>query len=318
MKPVDFHLHRPETRAEALALLHEHADDVKVLAGGQSLVPLLNFRLARPGHVVDIGRIASLAVVHRTRGEPVHRTRSELVIGSMVRQAQAEHSRAVAADAPLLAAALPNIAHPPIRNRGTVGGSLAHADPAAELPAVATALDAVFVAASTRGEREIPVAEFFRTHLTTTLDADELLTEIRFLAAPPGTGAAFLEVARRRGDFALVGAAVQVTLDGERIADARVCFTGVAQIPHRCPEAERILRGATASSPEVREAAEAARRSMQPSGDLHATAAYRKDVAGTLLARGVAEAARRASQPEHSRTLASPEYWRHEVAREIE
>jgi aerobic carbon-monoxide dehydrogenase medium subunit len=288
VKPVDFHLHRPETRAEALALLHEHADDVKVLAGGQSLVPLLNFRLARPGHLVDIGRIASLAGVRRTR--------SELVIGSMVRQAQAERSAAVAAAAPLLAAAFPNIAHPPIRNRGTVGGSLAHADPAAELPAVALALDAVFVAASVRGQREIPAAEFFRTHLTTSLDADELLTEIRFPQALPGTGAAFLEVGRRRGDFALVGAAVQVTLDDERIVDARVCFTGVDQIPHRCPEAEQILLGATARSPQVRAAADAARDGMQPGGDLHATAAYRKDVSGTLLARGVSEAARHASE----------------------
>jgi aerobic carbon-monoxide dehydrogenase medium subunit len=287
VKPVDFHLHRPETRAEALALLHEHADDVRVLAGGQSLVPLLNFRLARPGHLVDIGRIASLAGVRRTP--------DEVVIGSMVRQAQAERSLAVAAAAPLLAAALPNIAHPPIRNRGTVGGSLAHADPAAELPAVALALDAVFVAASVRGQREIPASAFFRTHLTTALDADELLTEIRFPQAAPGTGAAFLEVGRRRGDFALVGAAVQVTLDGERIVDARVCFTGVDQIPHRCPEAERILLGATARSPEVRAAADAARDGMQPGGDLHATAAYRKDVSGTLLARGVAEAARHAS-----------------------
>jgi aerobic carbon-monoxide dehydrogenase medium subunit len=287
MKPVDFRLHRPDTRAEARALLHEHADDVKVLAGGQSLVPLLNFRLARPEHVVDIGRIGSLAEVRRTP--------DELVVGSMVRQAQAERSRAVAAGAPLLAAALPNIAHPPIRNRGTVGGSLAHADPAAELPAVAMALDAVLVAASVRGEREIPAAEFFRGYLTTALDADELLTEIRFPRPAAGTGAAFLEVARRRGDFALVGAAVQVTLDGVRIAEARVCFSGVSQIPHRCREAERVLLDATARSPKVREAADAARDGMQPSGDLHASAAYRKDVSGTLLARAVAEAARRAS-----------------------
>jgi len=188
VKPIDFHLHRPETRAEALALLHEHADDVKVLAGGQSLVPLLNFRLARPGHLVDIGRIASLAGIRRTP--------AELVIGSMVRQAQAERSLAVAAAAPLLAAAFPNIAHPPIRNRGTVGGSLAHADPAAELPAVALALDAVFVTASVRGQRQIPASAFFRTHLTTALDADELLTEIRFPQAAPGTGAASAQFGR--------------------------------------------------------------------------------------------------------------------------
>ncbi|SEB59044.1 FAD binding domain-containing protein [Streptomyces melanosporofaciens] len=286
MKPVDFQLHRPQTLAETLTLLHDLADDVKVLAGGQSLLPLLNFRLARPAHVVDIGRVVGLARLRRTS--------SELSIGATVRHAEAERSPSVAAHAPLLTAALPQIAHPPVRTRGTVGGSLAHADPAAELPSVAMALDAVFVAASTSGERTIPAAEFFRTHLTTALRPDELLTEIRFPRAAPGTGAAFLEVGRRRGDFALVGAAVQVTVDGPRIAEARVCLSGVGQIPHRCPAAEEILTGAPLGSARVREAADAVRDSVRPSDDLHATAAYRKDVAGTLLVRAVTKAARRA------------------------
>jgi carbon-monoxide dehydrogenase medium subunit len=287
MKPVDFHLHRPETLVEAVALLAEHVDDVKVLAGGQSLLPLLNFRLARPEHLIDIGRIAALAEIRRTPGE--------LVVGSMVRQAQAECSLAVAVHAPLLAAALPNIAHPPIRNRGTVGGSLAHADPAAELPSVAAALDATFVAVSKRGRREIPAAEFFRTHLTTALEADELLTEIRFPCAEERTGAAFLEIGRRRGDFALVGVAAQVSLDGDRIVEARICASGVGQVPHRCREAEDVLTGARPGSARIGEAADALRESVRPSGDLHATAAYRKDVAGTLLVRAVGEACRRAA-----------------------
>jgi carbon-monoxide dehydrogenase medium subunit len=292
MKPVDFHLHRPRTLTEAVALLGEHGDEAKVLAGGQSLLPLLNFRLARPEHVIDIGRIASLTEIRRTH--------TELVVGAMTRQAHAEHSAAVAPHTPLLAAALPNIAHPPIRNRGTVGGSLAHGDAAAELPSVATALDVTFVALSGRGQREIPASEFFRTHLTTALAADELLTEIRFPRAAPGTGVAFLEIGRRRGDFALVGVAVQVRIADGRIAEARVCFSGVDQVPHRCAEAESVLTGSRPGSPAVEEAADAARESLRPSGDLHATAAYRKNVAGTLLARAVSEASRRALLPSAS------------------
>lgn len=284
MKPIDFTLHRPSTVAEAVELLAEHSDDAKVLAGGQSLVPLLNFRLARPEHVIDIGRLASLTEIRRTPGE--------LVVGAMVRQAQAEHSTAVAAHAPLLTAALPNIAHPPIRNRGTIGGSLAHADAAAELPAVAMALDAVFDVRGPAGVRSLAAADFFRTHLTTALGADELLTSIHFPRALPGTGAAVLEVGRRRGDFALVGVAVQVRLAEGRIADARVCFTGVDEVPHRCRPAESVLTGGSAA--DASRAADAARDDVRPSGDLHATAAYRRDVAGTLLARAVAEAVRRA------------------------
>lgn len=282
MKPVDFHLHQPRTVSEAVTLLAKHADDVKVLAGGQSLVPLLNFRLARPEHLVDISRIAALAEIRRTP--------DELWVGATVRQAQAERSAAVAAHAPLLAAALPNIAHPPIRNRGTVGGSLAHADPAAELPSVAVALDATFAAVSARGTREIPAAEFFRTHLTTALEPDELLTGVRFPAPAAHTGAAFHEVARRRGDFALVGVAAQVSLQGKEIAEARICVSGVDQVPHRCPDAERLLTGSRPEPVVLDRAADAVRESVRPGHDLHATAAYRKDVAGTLTARAVAEA----------------------------
>lgn len=289
MKPVDFCLHQPSTVDEAVALLAEFGDDGKALAGGQSLLPLLNFRLARPGHVVDIGRIAALADMGSAAGT--------LTVGATVRQAQAERSPAVVGDVPLLAAALPHIAHPPIRARGTVGGSMAHADPAAELPAVAVALDAVFVAVSVRGRREIPAAEFFSTYLTTALEADELLTGIRFPRSADGTGAAFGEVARRRGDFALVGVAAQLTVTGGRVADARVCVTGVADVPYRCREAEAVLAG-TVPGPEVfADAAAAVRAAVRPGGDLHATAAYRTDVAGTLTARALADAARRSGLP---------------------
>jgi carbon-monoxide dehydrogenase medium subunit len=296
MKPVDFALHRPGTVPEAVTLLSEHADDVKVLAGGQSLIPLLNLRLARPEHVIDVGRIAALAEIRR--GE------RELVVGSMVRQAQAEHSHAIAAHAPLLAAALPNIGHPPIRNRGTVGGSLAHADPAAELPSVAIALDATFVAVSQRGRREIPAGEFFHTHLTTALDEDELLTEIRVPCVPERTGAAFIEVSRRRGDFALVGVAAQISLDGgERVREARICVSGVGHVPHRCRDGESLLLGEALNTRRIHEAADAVRASIRPAADLHATAAYRRDVAGTLVERALDAAYRDARRDQPSDDL---------------
>jgi aerobic carbon-monoxide dehydrogenase medium subunit len=253
-----------------------------VLAGGQSLVPLLNFRLARPDHIIDLGRLAALGTVDETPGG--------LVVGAMVRQSQAERSPAVAARCPLLAAALPWIAHPPIRARGTIGGSLAHADPAAELPSVAVALDATFVAVSTRGRREIAAADFFQAHLTTALEPDELLAAVRFPAAAAGTGAAFCEVSRRRGDFAMAGVAAQVTLADGAIVDARICVSGVAGVPLRCAGSERALLGSRAGAGTLRLAADAALDILDPPGDLHATAGYRKHAAGVLLRRAVAEA----------------------------
>ena len=287
MKPVDFSLHQPATVDAAVALLAAHGDDSKVLAGGQSLVPLLNFRLARPDHVIDIGRVSGLGELRPGPGE--------LVVGAMVRQSAAEASAAVAARCPLLAAALPNVAHPPIRARGTVGGSLAHADPAAELPAVAAALDATFEAVSVRGRREIAASDFFRSFLTTALEPDELLLSVRFPAAPPGTGAAFREVSRRRGDFAIAGAAAQVTLSDGAITDCRICLTGVADIPFRCHGPERVLLGTRADPATLVRAAEAALDILDPPGDLHAPADYRKHAAGVLLRRAVAEAFGRAA-----------------------
>jgi len=285
MKPVDFTLHRPQSVEEALAVLADHPEESKVLAGGQSLVPLLNFRLARPEHLVDLGRIASLAGLRRTPGH--------LAVGAMVRQAYVERSSAVAEHAPLLASACPHIAHPPIRNRGTVGGSLAHADPAAELPAVARALDATFVATGPRGRREIPSHEFFRGHLVSALQADELLVEVRFPPAPARTGAAFVEISRRRGDFALVGAGAQVSLSGSGdavITDVRICLTGVSSTPHRATEAERLLTGHELSERLLEQAAEATTDALQPSTDLHATSSYRRHVAGEMLRRAVRRA----------------------------
>jgi CO/xanthine dehydrogenase FAD-binding subunit len=356
VKPVDFDLHRPGTVEEALELLAAFGEDGKVLAGGQSLVPLMNFRLARPEHVIDIGRLSALTELRASPGE--------VVAGSMVRQSRAERSPGIAARCPLVTAALPNIAHPPIRARGTIGGNMAHADPAAELPSVAVALGATFVAVSTRGRREIPAAQFFDTYLTTALEPDELLTEIRFPVAEPHTGAVFLEVARRRGDFALVGVAAQVTaapmtavaatggpatavaatggpatavaatggpatggpatgaaassvtpggtnalqntsapkgsaiLGSEWqdvvIADVRLCVSGVSGAPFRCVAAEQLLRGRAPDEATFREAADSVMEAIEPPGDLHATADYRRHLAGVLTSRAASQAYRRA------------------------
>lgn len=287
MKPVSFELHRPETLEEALSLLASHADDGKVLAGGQSLVPLLNFRLARPEHVIDLGRIAALRTLRRTP--------ERLVIGAMVTYEQAERSPAVAEAAPLLAAAVPHIAHQAIRARGTIGGSIAHGDPAAELPAVAVALDAEMVAAGPGGRRQIPARDFFLGNLVTVLQPDEVLVEIHLRPVQGRTGAAFDEVGRRKGDFALVGAGAQLTLSDDGIIEAaRIALTGVSPTPHRAVEAERLVTGHRVEPDRLRAAAEEIRGALRPSADLHATAEYRRDVAGTLVQRVIQRAAERA------------------------
>lgn len=288
MKPVAFELHQPHTAQQAVALLAEHAAEGKVLAGGQSLIPLLNFRLSRPEHVIDLSKVASLRVLQRSLGL--------LTFGAMVTYAQAQRSPGVAAAAPLVAAALPHIGHQAIRNRGTVGGSVAHGDPAAELPAVMVALEATLVAVSVRGTREIPAGEFFRANLVTALSDDELLTEVRVPAATGITGAAFEEVGRRQGDFALVGAGAQVRLaeDGT-VEEARIALAGVSPQPQRAHEAESLLTGARPDPPLLREVADVVRAAVSPSGDLHATAEYRRDVAGTLTARAVGSAVERAT-----------------------
>jgi aerobic carbon-monoxide dehydrogenase medium subunit len=272
LKPVDFCLHRPASIDEAVALLAAHGDEAKVLAGGQSLVPLLNFRLARPSHVIDIGRLplSSVAI-----------SGGQVSVGALTRQARLS---SLAGPCPLVAAAVPWIAHPPIRARGTLGGSLAHADPAAELPAVAVALDATFCLAD---GRTIPAASFFAGYLTTALAETDLLVAVQFPAAGPGTRACFEEVARRRGDFALVGCAAQVTsLDGV-VSEARICLSGVASVPVRCRPAEDLLRGRSASPDLVATAADLAVADLAPPSDLHASADYRHHLARVLVRRAL-------------------------------
>ncbi len=284
MKPPPFEYDAPETTEEAMSLLAEHGDEAKVLAGGQSLIPLLSMRLARPARLVDIGRIAELGRYHvngRTR------------IGATVRQCTVERSTALQAASPLLGKAIPFIAHGPIRNRGTIGGSVAHADPAAELPAVMLALEAEMVLRSASGgDRIVPAAEFFQGFLTTAALPHELLVEIRLPVWPSAAGAGFQEIARRHGDFAIVGAGAVVQLDPATglVTDARLAFTGVAGTPVRAPEAERMLVGHEPTTAAIAEMAAVARAGLDPSGDVHASAAYRRHIAGVLTERVVKEA----------------------------
>jgi aerobic carbon-monoxide dehydrogenase medium subunit len=273
----------PTTAGEAVDLLAEHLDEASVLAGGQSLIPLLALRLARPAVLIDINGINELSGVSATDGW--------VAIGAVTREYVAEESETVADAVPLLAAALPLIGHEAIRSRGTIGGSLAHADPAAELPAVARALDAEFVVRGPSGERIIPAAEWFEGYLTTSRRPDELLTEVRFPAARPGTGISFQEVARRHGDFAIVGLAASLTLSEGAISDARLAFAGLSDVPVRAADAEDLLMGETPSAELFDEAARRATDDIDPPADLHGSSDYRKKVAATLVRRGLREAA---------------------------
>lgn len=287
MKPPPFTYHDPGSTEEALSLLAEHGDDAKALAGGQSLVPLLNFRLAHPDHLVDLNRIGSLAGIRRQEGT--------LQIGSMTRQSRLEASELVVRGWPLLTEALTYVAHAQIRNRGTVGGSVAHADPAAELPVAFTALDARFRVASRRGERTIAAEDFFVTHLTTTIEPDELLTAIEVLALAERTGHAFIEFARRHGDFALGGAAALVEVDDAGLCSrAAVALLAAGPVPIRAVEVEQALVGQRIDPALAKEAGALATEGISPTGDIHGSAAYRKHLVGVMVKRAVSLAAERA------------------------
>ncbi len=290
MKPAPFEYHRPGTLDEALVLMAARAGEVRPLAGGQSLIPAMNFRLARPAALVDLNRVAELAYVRPADGG--------LRIGAMARQRVVERSPLVQRAAPLLAEAMPFIAHPQIRNRGTVGGSLAHADPAAELPAVMLALDARLEARSRSGARTIPATAFFTGLFGTALTPDELLVEIALPPLPPGSGTAFVEVARRHGDYALVGAAVVVTLDERgRCRDARIALLSVGGGPVLAAEAMKLCVGESPSDEMLRATAEmAATRDIDPPSDIHASAAYRRRLAAVLTRRALARGVERATQ----------------------
>ena len=281
MKAAPFEYHAPRTLDEALALLAEFGDEAKVLAGGQSLVPVLALRLSRFEHLVDLNRIAALRYVDAANGV----TR----VGAMTTQAVIGASAEIRGRVPLLAEATPHIGHFQIRNRGTIGGSLSHADPGAEYPAVALALDAQIVLASVRGTRTVAAAEFFAGTFTTAAEPDEVLTEVRF--AGGSHGCAVLELARRHGDFALAGVACAVELDAdERIASLRLALFGVASAPVRASAAEQAARGVAAADLDPVAVGQAAVAQIPFVSDVHADAGYRERVAAHLAGQAVRRA----------------------------
>lgn len=288
MKPARFRYHRPESTDQAVALLADLGDEAKLLAGGQSLVPLLSMRLARVEHLIDLNRVAGLGRM-TVDG-------SGATIGAMTRQATVEQSAEVAAAVPLLAMAVPHIGHFQIRNRGTIGGSVAHADPASELPAVALALDAEIDVVSTRGRRSVPASELFVGTWTTSLAADELLHAVRFPAWRGRSGFAVEEFARRKGDFAIAGAVCGLSVDDRAEVDRiSIVLMGMGVTPVRAREAEQLLLGTTPDEDALSEAGRRAADAGQPTDDIHGPATYRRRVAAHMVTIALRNALRQAT-----------------------
>jgi aerobic carbon-monoxide dehydrogenase medium subunit len=278
MKPPPFEYYAPRSVEEALDLLAQHGDEAKPLAGGQSLIPAMNFRLARPSVLVDLNNIADLFYI-----SPDGANGSGIHIGTMTRLAQIESDPLIARHAPLVHETMPDIAHSQIRNRSTFGGSLAHADPAAELPAVVLALDATFHIRSQSAERDVPASEFFLALFTTAIEPGELLTEIILPPLPDRTGWAFKEVARRHGDYALAGAAAVVTLDAQGTCQrARLIYLGVGDGPVEAHDAQSALVGQSGTPEAIRAAVDAAQNAIEPRGDIHASSAFRTHLIGVI------------------------------------
>jgi carbon-monoxide dehydrogenase medium subunit len=287
VKPAAFEYHAPESIDDAVGLLAEHGDEAKPLAGGQSLVPMLALRLARFEHVVDLNRVTALAGI-----EPADGT---LAVGAMTRQAELERSDAAAA-VPLLGLATPLIGHFQIRNRGTVGGSIAHADPAGELPTVALALDAELDVASTAGTRTVAASELFAGTWETTLAPEDLLTRARFPVWPGRCGFAVDEVARRYGDFALAGVACGIELGADdTVVRATVALLGLGSSPVRAAEAETAIVGRAPSTDDLAEIGRLAVADLDPPTDIHASREYRRAVGAHVVARGLEAALARAA-----------------------
>ena len=284
MKPAKFEYFAPTSLAEALELLEEHGDDAKVLAGGQSLMPMLNMRLAQPKVVIDINRIPGLDYISPTPEDG-------LAIGALTRQRTVEKSDVIRERIPVLAAAIPSIGHFQIRNRGTVGGSISHADPAAELPAICLALGGELVLSSASDQRVLKAEDFFLAPLTTAIRPEELLTEIRLPARTEEWRWGFEEVCRRQGDFAMVGAVSLLEMDGGGVCKS-ACITmfGVGGTPLRISRAEEALLGNPISDSALRDVSQIVSEELDPDSDIHASAAYRKEVGG-VIARRTVEAA---------------------------
>ena len=290
MKPAPFEYFRPQSLDEALSLLAEHGGDAKALAGGQSLIPAMNFRLAAPSVLVDLNGIGALSYIQDDSGD--------VRIGGMTRQRMVERSTLVSDRVPLIAETMPHIAHPAIRNRGTIGGSLAHADPAAELPAVMLALKARLTVSSQSGTRDVAADDFFVGLFTTAVQPGELLTDIRIPPPAKRSGFAFKEISRRHGDFALVGVAAVVQLDEKgHCTEARIALLSVGDRPMLAGQAAKALIGQQPSAESIRAAADAAAtHDIDPSGDIHASARYRRQLANVLTRRVLERAFERAGQ----------------------
>jgi aerobic carbon-monoxide dehydrogenase medium subunit len=289
MKPAPFDYHAVASVEEAVDLLAQQGEEAKILAGGQSLLPLLALRLTRLDHLIDISRVTELASISNADG---------LRLGAVVRQRVAERSEVVASGNPLLAVALSFIGHPATRNRGTIGGSIAHADPAAELPTILRALDGEVETTSRRGTRVVRASDLYEGFLSTVLAADELVTGVRFPPWTPGTGWSFQEFSRRHGDFAVAGVALALRLDAAGvIADVRIALSGVAATPVRAAQIEAALIGQEPSESLWATAAADLAVGLEPPSDLHGSAAYRRHLAATLTRRALREAHERAEIP---------------------
>jgi len=282
MKPPPFSYTEAESMEEALVVLAEQGDDCKVLAGGQSLVPMMNLRLTYPKHVLDINRLTMLDYVNAEDGA--------LKIGGLTRHSTLKNSALVAEHCPLMTAAYDYVAHKPVRNRGTIGGNLSHADPSSEMSAVTLAAGAVMVARSTKGERQIEAGDFFLGTLDTALEADELLVEIRLPSWTAGEGWSFLEVSPRKGDFAIVGVAARLGLKDGLCETVRLAYCGVGDKVRRIGEAEQALVGAKPDEALFAKAGEIAAAAIDPQSDYHADPEYRRDLTATLTRRALIEA----------------------------
>jgi aerobic carbon-monoxide dehydrogenase medium subunit len=282
MKPAPFAYHAPLSVADAVSVLSEFGDEAKVLAGGQSLVPMLALRLARPAHLVDVNGVAELAGIRRENGH--------LEVGATTRHASLERDQEIGSAVPLLRLAAPHIGHSQIRNRGTLGGSLAHADAAAELPAVARALDAGIVVVGPSGGRTIPADGFFQMVFTTALEPDELVTGVRFPVWGPGSGFAVEEIARRHGDFALAGAVCAVQVSAGRIERVALAMFGMGSVPERLDALEKSLNGAAVDGLDLDDIGEQGVAALDPPSDVHATGHYRKKVGAVLVGRALSTA----------------------------
>jgi len=282
VKPAKFEYHAPASVDEALAMLGRYDGEARVLAGGQSLVPMMNFRLATPKAIVDLNRIPGLGYIEEEG--PVVR------IGAMTRQRQLEFDPLVAAKLPLLRAALRWVGHLPTRSRGTIGGSLAHADPSAEIPMVLQTLEGEVVARGPQGERRIPAQELFQAALTTSLAPLEIITEVRFPSMPARAAHAVEEFARRKGDFAIAAVAVMLLRDGGRCAKARLATAGVGPTSIRLRDAEAVLEQKGLGEEAIAEAADKAKAAVDPVSDLNGSAEYRRHLTGVLTSRAILKA----------------------------